>query len=168
MKLHPLPFAAAAVLALAACAGGDDGPPPLVVSDVAVSTDLAAVTSRQSAQFFGNLDSDLESAIAAQFVGQTGADGVGIVVDVDELSLAQFLSAGTDGQLTGDVAVIAPNGETSAVYTVTATASQAATLISAQDGVVTVAPTSTEFYSALVDSFARGVANAVRGSATTG
>ena len=160
-------YLAGAALALAACAGRDEAPPPLTVSDVAVTSDLTAITSQEAAQYWGNLNADLESAIAGEFVGQTDPSGVAVVVDVDELSLSEFLNAGADARLTGDVAVLSGlNGEQVGFYTVTASASQAATILASGQDVVTVSPTSEEFYRAVVQAFASGVAQAVRGGGT--
>jgi hypothetical protein len=171
MKVHG--YLAGAVIALAACAGGEEAAAPLTVSDVAVSSDLSAVTSRDAARYWGNMESDLESAIAAEFVGQTGPGGVNIEVDIDEISLANFFQsqAGADNaRLTGSVAVIdAQNEQQRGFYTVSASANEVATFLPPDSDVVTVSRTSAEFYSAVVQAFARGVADAVRtGAATQG
>lgn len=170
MKIYG--YLAGATLALAACGGGQEPPPVLTVSDVAVLTDLSAVTSQQAARQWGNLDSDIESAIATQFVGETGPGGVNVTVDIDELSLASFFetAAGADAaRLTGDVVVTgATNERTLGVYTVSASANQALQAIGMDERVQTIPASNAEFYSAVVDAFARGVAEAVRGTPLPG
>ncbi|HLS59417.1 MAG TPA: hypothetical protein VK022_07295 [Paracoccaceae bacterium] len=174
MKLQGL--LAGAALMLAACGGGGDEEVATlsapVVSDVTVSSDLSAVGSRDAATYWGNLESDLESAIAAQFIGQTGPDGVRLLVDVDELSIASFFESqagASDGRLTGTVTVLdGTTGEPLGLYTVSATADQAMTQIPSEPGtrVQTVPATSSEFYSALLRAFAVGVADAVNQGGT--
>jgi hypothetical protein len=164
-------YLAGAAMMLAACAG-EEAAAPFTVSDVAVTSDLSAVTSRDAATYWGNLESDLASAIAGQFVGETGPDGVNIAVDIDELSLANFVQsqAGADSaRLTGDVAVFdARNDEQVGFYTVSASANEVASFLPADRDIVTISPTSAEFYSAAVQAFARGVADAVRGGHAAG
>lgn len=173
MKLYGI--VTGATVLLAACAGGEDevavAPQALTVSDVEVSTDLSAVGSRDAARYWGNLEADLESAIATQFVGQTAPSGSRLVVDIDELSVASFFesSAGADdARLTGTVTVLDPaSGEQAGFYTVSATANQAMTLMGGDARVQTIPATSGEFYSSVVQAFARGVQQAVAGEPTT-
>lgn len=169
MKLYGLLVGAA--LAVGACAGGEEEVAavfePPTVSDVTVSSDLSAVASRDAAAFWGNLDADLESAIAAAFLGQTGPGGVRLLVDIDELSVASFFeSAGgaDDARLTGTVTLLdSATGEPAGLYTVSASANQAMTMMGAAPDtrVQTIPATSGEFYSAVVQAFARGVTSAV-------
>ena len=168
MKLYG--YLAGAALALAACGGGQDAAPPLLtVSDVTVTSDLSAVGSRDAARYWGNLEADLESAIAQEFLGQTSPEGVALAIDIDELSVANFFQSAAgadDARLTGDVAVLSgPNGEQVAYYTVSASANQAMGMMGVDQPVATIPATDAEFYSAVVEAFARGVASAVRGEA---
>lgn len=172
MKMYGM--LAGAAFALAACAGGEEevavAPQALTVSDVEVSTDLSAVGTRDAARYWGNLEPDLESAIATQFVGQTAPGGARLVVDIDELSVASFFESNAgadDARLTGTVAVLDPvSGEQASFYTVSASANQAMTLMGGDVRVQTVPASSAEFYSAVVQAFARGVQQAVTGGAS--
>ena len=76
---------------LAACAGQQAQ--PLLISGVTAQTDLAAVGTREAVSQWQNLDEDLETAIAAQFVGRIDPLGKEIHVDVDEFSLNSFTGA---------------------------------------------------------------------------
>ena len=64
---------------------------PLTISGVTVQADLPAVGSPQAVAYWQNLSDDLETAIAAQFVGRIDPAGKQITVDVDEISLTQPL-----------------------------------------------------------------------------
>jgi hypothetical protein len=136
------------------------------VSDIRVGADLTAVTSPEAAQYWGNLESDLMTALAAEFVGQTSPDGLIVAIDVDEISMANFFTAGSgvdDARLTGDVGLINPDNEkVERLFSVSASANQAASYLPAGTDVITISPTSKEFYDAVVRAFASGVADTVR------
>lgn len=146
----------AAALFLAACAGSQEQP-PLMISDVTVETDLAAVGSRQAVSYWQSLSADLETAIANEFLGRIDPAGPRITVDVDEISLNSPFSAtaAETARLSGRVELISPAGTTDAAYDVTATAQDVADFL--PQG-VTVPPTSADYYAAIVQAFARGVA----------
>ena len=65
---------AGAALVLAACGGGQ-ATEPLTISEVTVQADLPAVGSPQAMSYWQNLSGDLETAIAAQFVGRIDPAG---------------------------------------------------------------------------------------------
>lgn len=153
----------AAIAFLAAASANAQG---TAVSDIRVGADLTAVASPEAAQYWGNLEGDLKTALAAEFVGQTSPDGVIVAVDVDEISMANFFTAAAgadDARLTGDVGLIDPdNEEVERLFTVSASANQAASYLPAGTDIVTISPTSKEFYDAVVRAFARGVADTIR------
>lgn len=169
MKLYAT--LAAASLALAACVPAPQ-PQTFTVSDVRVETDLTAVSSRDAAAYWGNLSNDLSSAIAGEFVGQTAPDGWVVVVDVDEIALAnvfQSRAGADDARLTGDVALVDPvSGDVGRVYTVSASANEAAAFLPPDRPAVALSPTSAEFYGAVVRAFARGVADQLRAGPPVG
>lgn len=159
--MRPLGMLAAAALVLGACAAQEE---PLTVAEVNVSTDLSAVNSREAVAFWTNLDADLETAIASEFVGRIGSPGLTINVDVDELTLTNAFASGLaadDARLSGRVEARNPDGTMHSAYTVTATAQDAVTFLPAGTDVVTVPPSSAAFYSAVVQAFARGAAEVV-------
>lgn len=160
MTLRTLLLGASA-LALVAC-GQREAAPAFAVSDVQVTADLDSVSSRRAAAYWGNLETDLASAIAAEYVGQTAPTGWVIAVDVDELALSSLLAGGpggaADARLTGDVALIDPRtGDAAQRYVVSASADEAETLIAAQGRAVAVSPTDADFYAAVIQAFANGV-----------
>lgn len=159
-------FAGAAALALAACSSAP--PEPLRIADVQVTADLPAVGSRAAVNYWKNLSTDLETAIAGQFVGDLDPAGKHIQVDVDELSLASPFESGATAEtarLSGLVTLLNPDGSRAAAYTVTASAQDVANTL--PEGSKSVAPTSGAYYQAIVEAFARGAANTLRQSGST-
>ena len=88
-----------------------------------------------------------------------------VAIDIDEIALASFFEAeagADDARLTGDVGLInRGTEETERLFTVSASANQAASYLPAGTDVVTISPTSEEFYAAVVRAFARGVAQTI-------
>jgi hypothetical protein len=155
--MRRLGLIAGAALVLAACGGGQQE--QLRIADVAVEADLSAVGSREAVGYWGNLAPDLEAAIASQFLGRIDPEGYDILVNIDELSLASpFAPAATaeTARLSGQVELISPAGTREAVYNVTATATDVVDFLPAGTDIVTVRPTSAEYYQAIVQAFARG------------
>lgn len=160
-------FAGAAALALAACSSAP--PEPLRIADVTVTADLPAVGSREAVAYWKNLGTDLETAIADQFVGYLDPAGKHIQVDVDELSLSSPFAAGATaetGRLSGLVTLVNPDGTKAAAYNVAASAQDVQNIL--PEGSKAVAPTSGAYYQAIVEAFARGTANTLRQSHESG
>lgn len=154
---------AGSALMLAACAGSQDE--PLMISDINVQTDLSAVGSREAVAYWQGLSGDLETALANQFVGRIDPTGNTLNVDIDEISLnSPFLGGATaeTARLSGRVEMLNPAGTSEGVYNVTATAQDVADFLPVGN-TVTIAPTSAEYYAAIVQAFARGVAITLEG-----
>jgi hypothetical protein len=168
--MRTLGLLAGAALLLAACGGGRDQAEPLLISGVTVEADLPAVGSRQAMNYWQNLSGDLETAIAAQFVGRIDPAGKQIDVDVDELSLSSPFAPGATAEtarLTGTATLINPDGTNAAVYNVTATSADVVTYLPEGTNLVSVKPTSQEYYNAIVQAFARGTAEALTAAAAS-
>lgn len=160
-------FAGAAILALAACSSAP--PEPLRIADVKVSADLPSIGSSTAVSYWKNLDTDLETAIAGEFVGYLDPTGKHIQVDVDELSLSSPFQSGATAEtarLSGLVTLLNPDGTKSAAYNVTASAQDVQNIL--PEGSKSVAPTSGAYYQAIVEAFARGTANTLRQSNGSG
>jgi hypothetical protein len=162
MRPHGIIAGAALALALAACAREE---PPMTIAEVNVTSDLAAIGSRDAVAYWQNLDADLETALAAEFVGRVDPNlGKTINVDVDELSLTNALSpslAAEDARLAGRVEVVNADGTSGGAYNVTASSQDAITYLPAGSNTPVVQPSSSEFYSAVVRAFAEGTAQVV-------
>lgn len=151
-------FAGVAALALAACSSAP--PEPLRIAEVDVTANLPAVNSSEAVAYWQNLGTDLETAIAEQFVGSIDPTGKSIAVDVDELSLSTPFEAGATAEsarLSGLVTLVNPDGSSEAAYNVTASAQDVL-----PEGSDDVSPTSGSYYQAVVEAFARGAANTLR------
>lgn len=163
MKVFALLTASA--LALAACSGGDGAAPTRqTIAEIVVETDLQAVGNSAAVAYWQTLNSDLETALAGEFVNDIAADGAVLAVDVDEISLANAYTskfAGENSTLSGLVTLTDGRGQTLSSYTVTATSSQAMAYLPTPTGTTTISPDSAEFYAALVRAFASGVNVAV-------
>lgn len=164
--MRTLGLLTAAAIALAACAGGEQNK-PLMISQIQVETDLPAVGSREAVNYWKSLSADLETAIASEFAGYIDPTGNKIVVDIDEISLRSAFATGATAEtarLTGQVQLLNPAGTQEAVYNVSASAQDIATYLPAGSNIVAVKPTSAEYYRAVVQAFARGTAQALRGA----
>jgi len=158
-------LAEVSALALAACAAKE--PAPVTVSEINVAADLGAVTSREAVNYWRNVSSDVEAALASEFVGRIDPSGKVVNVDIDEISLTNSLSAAgdsTDARLSGVVVIENPDGTAAGRYNVTATSAQVASYL--PEGATSVPAESSEYYRAIVQAFARGTAEVVAGGAS--
>ena len=155
----------ASALALAACSGEEEAPARQPISEITVDTDLSAIGNARAVDYWGRLSTDLQTALATQFVGDISPRGAVLSVDVDDLSLANAYSSqfGQNSTLSGQVTVTDQRGEQLSSYTVTATSSQA--LATATGAERTITPGSSDFYAALIHAFAAGVDQTINGSA---
>jgi hypothetical protein len=161
--MRPHALLAGAALFLGACAA--QTPDPITISEVNVAADIAAIGNRNAVGYWQGLESDLQAAIASEFVGRIEPGGRIVNVDVDELSLQTAMTAGLtdeDARLSGQVEVISSDGTTT--YDVTASTRDAITYLPPGANITTVPPTSAEFYRAVVQAFARGTAEVVLGT----
>jgi hypothetical protein len=167
--MRTLGLLAGAVLALAGCAGNETS--PLTISDVSVEADLPAVGSPEAVAYWQNLSNDLQTAIAGQYVGRVDPAGRRIDVDIDELSLqSPFVSGATaeTAKLSGRVTLINPDGTSEATYDVTATSQDVATYLPPGSTLVSIPPTSADYYRAIVQAFAVGTATTLDNAVAAG
>ncbi len=154
--------AAALGLALAASAQAQ----PASISDIQVEADLTAVANSTAAQYWGTLDADLSTALASELVDMISPDGLVLIVDLDEISLASLLEAqagADDARMTGDVGLYDPRTEeVERQFTISASTNEAATFLPPGADVITISPSSGEFYAAVVQAFARGISQTLR------
>jgi hypothetical protein len=141
-----------------------------MISAVTAPPDLAAVGSRDAVNYWKSLDSDLETAVAEQFVGRTDPLGKKITIDIDEISLNSVFAPGANGEtarLSGRVDLVNPDGTTDAAYNVTASSQDIANYLPPGSNTATVPPTSSQYYRAIVQAFARGTAQVLTGASTS-
>jgi hypothetical protein len=159
---------AGAALLVTACAREPEL--PFTVSDVTVEADLTSVGTREATSYWQRLPQDLETAIAGEFVGRIDPKGNTIVVDIDEISLNSPFAASATAQtavLSGRVEMLNPAGTSEGAYNVTASAQDIQDFLPAGENSVSIPPTSSEYYRAIVQAFARGVKQTLDGSAAS-
>ncbi|WP_225028972.1 hypothetical protein [Xinfangfangia pollutisoli] len=84
MKKTLIALAATTILAGAAFA---EGLP--TVKEIDVTADIASVSNSKAAEYWKNLEGDLENAILAKLVDQTDKeDGAKVIIDISEVELA--------------------------------------------------------------------------------
>lgn len=158
---------AAAALMAAACSSNVQAPP--TISDITVETDLTAIQTREAVEFWQSLSSDLETALAEEFAGRIDPAGNPLVVDIDELSIQRSFGGNVtleDASLSGRATLVTPgDGFEDETYTITASSSDVINNLPQGTDVVTISPTSDEYYRAIVQAFARGTADSFDGGA---
>jgi hypothetical protein len=167
MRLRATMAGAAVALALAASPALADEP-PYSVSSITVQADVTAIGSPAAAEFWRDLPTDLEDALARELVGSLDPEGLALLVAVDELALTEAFELGFagDARLAGRVQLVDPEDRrVEQTYEVSASAREAELMLPPDVEVETISRTSGQFYDAVVGAFARGVAETVRGGA---
>jgi hypothetical protein len=165
MGLRALMTGAAMALAMTTSTAFAEGP-PYSVSSITVQANVTAIASEAAADFWRDLPTDLEDALARELVGSLDPEGLALLVAVDELALAEAFELGfsDDARLAGRVQLVDPSDDSvERTYEVSAAAREAELLLPPDVEVATISRTSGEFYEAVVGAFARGVADTVRG-----
>ncbi|MFN7223884.1 MAG: hypothetical protein ACK4MS_07695 [Paracoccaceae bacterium] len=136
------------------------------VKEVSVTADMTAVSNVQAAAYWTSMADDLENAIVARLVDRIADDGSKVVVDIDELSLANSFQNKLgleDAVLVGMVNVSneADNAKFD-TYELTVTA-KTAQAFSPEGMVLEGAFADTpEYYAALISAFADGVVSRLK------
>ncbi len=129
-----------------------------IVREVEVTADLEAIQNTKAAAHWTALPDDLENAIVGALVGKTGEEGAKILVDIDEVELANsFQSAvGTaESRLVGDVAVTHDSDNTKFdAYELTVTFEQAGPFFVPGTDLSAISTDSQEYYDAMIAAFA--------------
>ncbi len=137
-----------------------------MINEVDVTTEITAIENEAAAAYWGTLDADLEAAILARLVDRIAEEGSKIMIDIDELSLANSIQNKLgleDAVLVGQVGI--SNAKDNSKFdgyelTVTANAAQA---FAADGTVLEGAFTDTpEYYAALIAAFADGVVSRLK------
>ena len=129
-----------------------------IVREVEVTADMDALKNSAAAAHWTTLADDLENAIVADLVGKTGEDGAKILVDIDEVELANtFQSAAgiADSRLVGDVAVTHDSDNTKFDnYELTVTFTDAGPFFPQGTDLAAITMDSEEYYRAMIAVFA--------------
>ena len=132
------------------------------VEKVDVAFNLKAVESATAAQFWGDLETDLEGAIIAKIADRTAENGTEVEIDIDEFSMSSDFQAamGGDSILTGDVTMVNEEDPTvNHYFTVKVMIDRAGKVVYGDDGVEVRTVDEGKVYEAMVDAFATKVVN---------
>ena len=129
-----------------------------MVREVEVTADMSALQNAQAAERWTHLSDDLENAIMKDLVGKTADTGAKIVIDIDEVELANTLQEVTgtaESRLVGDVAVTHDSDNTKFdAYELTVTFEQAGPFFIQGTDLAAVTTDSQEYYDAMIAAFA--------------
>lgn len=131
------------------------------VATIEVEADLSAIQNVEAAQVWSNLGTDLETEIAERLIGRIDDQGASIVVDINEVELANsFTQAlGTaDSKLIGELEIDAPGLFNKIEYTLTVTSEQAIAYYPDGTSVADLTMGSEIYYQAMLDAFADNIA----------
>ncbi|OIQ67662.1 hypothetical protein GALL_507570 [mine drainage metagenome] len=145
----------------------------VMVKDVAVTVDLAAITNKDAAKYWANLGDDLKAAIAARIADRISPDGAHLLIKVSSLGLSTgYMDAAgvVAPHLVGVVNVVADTAQTgqsnttkpmalpNSNYTLTISATEAEPFVPAGTDIMTISPDKKEYHDALIAAFADYVA----------
>lgn len=135
------------------------------IEEIDVIFDLQSLESPTAAEFWADLEGDLEAAIAAKVTDQIADEGSVITIDVDELDMANTFQGalGVESVLTGHIEVKNETDPTvNSYYDLRVTVDESGKFETGDDGVQIVAHEREEVYDAVIDTFAKGVVERLR------
>ncbi|OIQ28927.1 MAG: hypothetical protein BM562_12275 [Alphaproteobacteria bacterium MedPE-SWcel] len=154
----------ALVISMATAAGAS-----ILVQDIEVEADISALENSKAVAVWGELETDLKTALAAQLVNQIAEEGTkdaaDIDIEIDTVSLASGFEAElgiASSVLQGDVSVDLPGSKDDQRYTLTVTADQANVYFPEGTDTSSLTVESDVFYTAMIDAFASHVANKIK------
>lgn len=135
------------------------------VKDVDVEFDLTAVENAEAAQFWADLEKDLETAIITLVADRLAETGSEISIDIDEFSMSNSFEAalGSDSVLAGGVAIRNEADSTkNGFFDFKVTVAEAGRLENDGTRVSLLSVPVDEAYTALVNAYAAGVVERMR------
>lgn len=135
------------------------------VAKIDVTTDLTAISNEQAANFWANLETDLENAIASRVTDRLADDGAEIIVDIREVELANAFERQlnmADAVLVGQVNIKDDtNNQNYDAYELSVSLENAQIIV--PEGAVLVLSTDTTgAYDRLVETFADSVVSRLK------
>lgn len=139
-----------------------------MIKSIEVVVDLQSIDSPVAAEFWANLEGDLEAEIAAQVtdhIAEEGADGSVIVIDINEFEISNSFGGalGIQSALLADVDI---NNEADPTmnnaYALKVTVDESGKFETTEDGLQIVTHERDVVYQAMVDTFANGVVKRLR------
>lgn len=139
-----------------------------MISSIDVEFDLESIESPVAAEFWADLEGDLEEAIATRItdhIAKEGAAGSEIVIDIDEFEMSNSFQAalGVNSVLMGDVDVTnEADPAMNSHYALRVPVEESGRFETTDDGIQIVTHDREEVYQAIVDTFANGVVKRLR------
>ena len=130
------------------------------IKEIDVQFDLSAIESAEAADFWADLEGDLEESIATKVVDQLGDEGSVITIDVAEFEMSNTFQGalGKDSTLMAAIEVKNEGDPThNSYYDLKVTVDESGDFETTEDGVALVTHDREEVYEAVVDTFANGV-----------
>lgn len=131
------------------------------VKKIDVDVDLDAIENAKAVEVWQDVSTDLETAIAKRLVSQLDDDGARIIIDIDEVSLANNFEQAygfEDAVLQGDVSLRIPGLFNNENYTLTVSSDEIRTYLPETGGTEVPRVDSEVFYQAMIEGFADNVA----------
>ncbi|MCV2872646.1 hypothetical protein OEZ71_10105 [Defluviimonas sp. WL0050] len=129
-----------------------------IVREVEVTADMDALQNAEAAERWTHLADDLENEIVANLVGMTGEEGAKVLIDIDEVELANSFQSAmgvADSRLVGDVAVTHDSDNTKFdAYKLTVTFEQAGPFFLPGTDLTAITTDSQEYYDGMIAAFA--------------
>ena len=140
-----------------------------MVADIEVTADLTAIENYSAAEAWATLETDLETALAAQLVNQIAdpdaKEAAEIEIEIDSVSLAnnfeKSLGVG-EWVLKGDVDIDMPDAADDLRYDLTVSADQLNAYYPEGTDMAQVSIDSEVFYNAIIEAFAANVASKLK------
>ncbi|MFP1645280.1 hypothetical protein [Pontitalea aquivivens] len=140
------------------------------IKSIDVTADIAVIENAEAAKFWGNLETDLEAAIAAEIAPDrlVGAKGEGseITVDIDEIALSDTWATVTDlgeSRLVGQVNVTSQTDNSKFDgYELSVAFKDALVFLPEGADVTLLTRDSAEYYAAMLQAFAEHVVDRLK------
>ncbi|QUJ77811.1 hypothetical protein KDD17_07710 [Sulfitobacter albidus] len=149
-----------ATAALTLALGATAATSATMVKEIDVDTELSAIQNERAVEVLTTLDADLEKAIASRLVDRLDDRGARVLIDIDEVSLANSFEQAVgseDAVLVGDVSLRIPGIANNQNYTLTVSSSQAQAYFPDGTQLADFTLSSDVYYTAMIDAFADNV-----------
>jgi hypothetical protein len=136
-----------------------------MIEKIDVTFDLQSVESPTAAEFWADLEGDLEEAIAAKVTDRIAEEGSVVTIDIDEFDMSNTFQGalGVDSVLLGHIEVKNEADPTkNTYYDLKVTVDESGSFETGENGVEIVAHDREKVYAAVVDTFATGVVERLR------
>ncbi len=146
---------------VALISGGALAATSVMVQEIDAQVDLMSLANPMAAERYGNIEGDLESALAALLTDRIAEQGVKIIIDISEVELSNSFQETmniADTRLVGDILVTdEENSNNFASYKLTVDINQAKVYFAEGVDVVTLTTSSDTYYDAMIAAFADAV-----------